>query len=193
MAPRSNPNYVYKEGDVRKRRPFEKKICPSCREEKLIPARNIFCSKSCSVKTNHEMNVYTPLRGPENPQWKGSDVSYTHLHRRIYQARGKASYCANRASVGCTGDSFEWSHIHETDRAEPANYVSLCLSCHRSYDVRRGADNPLARLTDEQARIIRELYVPRKYSQARLASEFGVSQSIISEIVRGQRYTPAGR
>jgi hypothetical protein len=190
MAPRSNPTYFYQEGDVRKKRPFEKKICPSCQEEKLIPARSTFCSKSCSITNNHEQNVYTHPGGSDSPSWKGADVSYQHLHRRVQQTRGKASLCENRDLAKCTSDSFDWSHVHGTNPSDPANYVSLCRSCHRSYDVSRGSANPLAKLTQDQVQAIRSLYVPRKYSQARLAAEFGVSQSIISMIVTGRRYAP---
>lgn len=193
MAPPRNPNYVYKDGDVRRQRPFEMKICPQCCEKKLIPVRNTFCSKSCSVSANHRQGLYKPLRGPDSPAWKGDEVSYQNQHTRIYRLRGKASHCANREQKGCTGQRFEWAHVHGTDPGDPTNYTSLCISCHRSYDVSRGADNPLAKLTDEQVAAIKSLYVPRVYSQARLASEFGVSQTVISTVIRGKRYAPAGR
>lgn len=50
-----------------------------------------------------------------------------------------------------------------------------------------GELNPRCKLTDEQVRQVRALYVPRKVTLATLSAKFGVSQALLSLIVNGQR------
>lgn len=51
----------------------------------------------------------------------------------------------------------------------------------------KGAAHANAKLTDHQAQEIRERYAAGEY-QAPLAKEYGVSQRVISLIVRGESY-----
>ena len=51
-----------------------------------------------------------------------------------------------------------------------------------------GARQGSAKLTDDQVIEIRAKYVPRKYTQYRLAGEYGVSQAQIGNIVRGRHW-----
>jgi len=53
---------------------------------------------------------------------------------------------------------------------------------------RRGTKNPSAKLTDDQVREIRKLYATSEYSQTELGKRFGVAQSIIYRIVRGDAW-----
>jgi len=48
----------------------------------------------------------------------------------------------------------------------------------------KGESQPMAKLTSEDIKTIRRKYKPRKYSQQRLADEYGVNQTLISAIVR---------
>ena len=47
----------------------------------------------------------------------------------------------------------------------------------------RGVDRPACKLTEDDVRKIRELYVLWKYTQVRLGLEFGVHYSVISDII----------
>jgi hypothetical protein len=68
--------------------------------------------------------------------------SYGTMHQRLGYVRGRASAhpCAR-----CGGPAREWAYDHEdTDAltdprgrrysADPAHYVPLCVSCHRTFD-----------------------------------------------------------
>jgi hypothetical protein len=130
--------YVYKPGD---KHPYEKKPCGFCGETKLMRRSGSFCSKSCTTSAHWRDGVDFNLpKGENNASWKGDQVSYAALHHRILVARGKASMCVNRPSFGCTSISFEWAHIHDTDPYNVENYVELCASCHRKYDVKRDGE-----------------------------------------------------
>jgi hypothetical protein len=131
------------------------------------------CSKHYNRQRRYgDVNTVKPARGPGqgagHPQWKGADASYTALHNRVYRARGKASRCEQ---CGADGQQYEWAMKHGTDGTDLNEYVSLCRSCHRLYD--------LGHLTLGQREEIANR-VAGGESQASLAREFGVHPSVIS-------------
>lgn len=86
-------------------------------------------------------------------------------------------------------------HIHHKDHDKANNNIDnlMCLTqrSHASHHHlgkigQVGQTNPLSKLTDEQVQEIRAKYSPHRYSQSRLASEYGVSQTLIGLIVRKQ-------
>lgn len=52
----------------------------------------------------------------------------------------------------------------------------------------KGVKQPMAVLTDDAVRDIRARYAPRRFSQQRLAHEYGVSQAVISSVLRGKTW-----
>ena len=52
----------------------------------------------------------------------------------------------------------------------------------------RGEQHGMAKLTSQQVQEIRSKYIPRKYSQGRLSSEYGVSRGHIGQIVTRRRW-----
>jgi hypothetical protein len=62
--------------------------------------------------------------GQESPGYFG-------CHRRVRKERGRA---ADQVCVNCGAQARHWAHIHNTDPADPANYLAMCISCHRRYD-----------------------------------------------------------
>lgn len=57
--------------------------------------------------------------------------------------------------------------------------------------MRTGERNPLARLTDSQAREIRELRA-NGWSHRDISALYGISQSAVHDIVKGKSYKGAG-
>jgi len=110
----------------------------------------------------------SPGRGPAHHSWKGASASYTALHNRVYRARGKASCCEQ---CGAGDRRYEWAMRHGTDGTDVMDYISLCLPCHRTYD--------LGRLTLAQRQEIRAR-VAAGESQKALAREFRIHPSCIS-------------
>lgn len=130
-------------------------------------------------------------KGEQHYAWKGEGAGYKAFHLRVLRARGAARMCENREAVGCVSNKYEWAHIRGTDPGDPANYRALCKTCHQSYDKQTGADHANAKLTMAQVAEIRERYAASRISQEVLAAEYGVSQGVISGIVRGKSYKSA--
>lgn len=90
-----------------------------------------YCSKKCSqtlFKKGHgkdELNV----------NWKGDKAGYGSKHDWIKSRLGKATYCSfDRNHVS---KRFEWANISGAYLRELDDWVQLCVTCHRQYDMIR--------------------------------------------------------
>ena len=52
----------------------------------------------------------------------------------------------------------------------------------------KGEDHKLSKLTEQDVIEIREKYIPRKYSQYKLAQEYGVTRTAIEQITTGRNW-----
>lgn len=92
------------------------------------------------------LNVGT-ARGILNVQWRGEDVGYSAIHRRLRQYRGKAS---THACCQCGGPARQWAYDHADPQEKLGDggrgrvfrystsldhYIPLCLRCHRRFDL----------------------------------------------------------
>lgn len=189
MAPPRNPEYVYRENDTKRKHPYIYKECEGCGEVKLIGARNAFCSRTCSLRAQHAAGPRATMpSGAEHYKWMESGTGYAANHARVLRARGPAVHCENRAEAGCASIKYEWAHVHGTDPGDPANYRSLCKSCHIAYDEQRGSGHANAKLSPQQVSEIRVRYGTGRISQEVLAAEYNVHQTVISAVVTGKRY-----
>ena len=64
-------------------------------------------------------------------QESGKPLGYFGCHRRVRSARGRAG---DQRCKHCEAQARHWAHIHDTDPADPKNYISLCQKCHWLYD-----------------------------------------------------------
>lgn len=63
--------------------------------------------------------------------------NYSTIHHRVFDKRGSAKdqICVKHAELGENIRADEWAQVHGTDGEDPwADYVPLCISCHRIYD-----------------------------------------------------------
>jgi predicted DNA-binding protein len=76
-------------------------------------------------------------------------------------------------------ENLEWGTHEENveDRHRNGNWTAL-----------KGEENPHAKLTEEEVEEIRKRYDSEDVSQPDLGDEFGVGHSVISDIVRGERW-----
>lgn len=105
-----------------------------------------YCKKHWSrVKRHGAPDVVltrAPKGGPTHPLWKGDDVGFHAVHRRLGVIRGKA---ATHACVDCGRTAQHWSYSH-TDPAEAQSdlgpystdltlYDPRCAACHKKFDL----------------------------------------------------------
>ena len=70
-----------------------------------------------------------------NYAWKGEDVSYVGLHAWIRRKLGKATKCKHCGKVDKRPRFIQWANIDHKYRRTLSNYISLCGSCHKNYDI----------------------------------------------------------
>jgi hypothetical protein len=72
------------------------------------------------------------LLGDKHPKWKGDDVGYGALHGWVKRELGKPCecvYCGEREK------QLDWANIDHKYKRKLEDYISLCRSCHRKYDL----------------------------------------------------------
>lgn len=70
--------------------------------------------------------------GAKSPHWKGDKVKYAGLHAWIRRHLGTPSFCEHCKTT--TAKRFEWANISKKYTREFADWIRLCVSCHRKYD-----------------------------------------------------------
>lgn len=63
-----------------------------------------------------------------------TSTKYSAQHVRVSRVRGKPKKCELCGTADPTR-RYEWSLLHGRTGFDPEDYVRLCKSCHRSYDV----------------------------------------------------------
>lgn len=75
--------------------------------------------------------------------------SYEQMHAGLFWARGKAS---SHLCVGCGEPGYHWAYLHNAGKIELLSpngspysedfnhYASMCLSCHRKFDIAHSPD-----------------------------------------------------
>ena len=88
------------------------------------------------------MKNVPPIKyGKEHWAWKGNDVGYFALHSWINRQFGKAIRCDNRErralNFPCRGisNNFEWCSKSREYKRKKNDWIALCRSCHRLYDM----------------------------------------------------------
>ena len=80
------------------------------------------------------LTVKRNQHGPNNDSWRGDDATYAAMHKRVESLRGCPSVCEQCDTT--TASRFEWANISGRYN-DTADYVRLCVSCHRQLDARR--------------------------------------------------------
>ena len=66
--------------------------------------------------------------------WKGEKVSYVGLHRWVVYWKGRPKLCEE---CGRTDkNKYEWVNINHKYRRILSDYIRMCTSCHRKYDIK---------------------------------------------------------
>jgi hypothetical protein len=81
-------------------------------------------------------------RGEANPNWTGSNATYSAIHQRLPRVKGRA---ADHPCAECGGNAKQWSYDHadpdeRTSEFGPYStdldrYIPRCVPCHKTLDL----------------------------------------------------------
>lgn len=70
--------------------------------------------------------------GEKNAKWKGDSVGYVSLHTWIYRMVGRPVKCL---FCGEKNKKLHWANIDHEYRRNLEDFIELCVSCHKRYDL----------------------------------------------------------
>ena len=99
---------------------------------------------------------YAHPKGDRNPNWVGDRAGYNTVHNRLRRAYGQPTQCTHCGVAD--GRPIQWAlnwdrvaevrHWKTSRRGkvellpystDPADYIGLCLKCHRAFDLKHAA------------------------------------------------------
>lgn len=95
------------------------------------------CSKPCA---NEAKKGAEYLTGENNWNWKGDAVGNKGLHYWVYRQLGAPQRCD---FCGTTEDrDYEWANKSHLYKRDLADWLRLCIPCHKRYDLEYLKRNP---------------------------------------------------
>jgi hypothetical protein len=76
------------------------------------------------------------ITGKNSKRWKGDQVGYRGLHSWVHLWKGKPNKC-EMCGIEKIGRDMHWANVSRTYLRDLTDWISLCASCHGSYDKRR--------------------------------------------------------
>lgn len=74
-------------------------------------------------------------RGSKNYAWKGESVSYRGLHQWVRREKGKPIQCSDCGIIDYAPKKIQWANIDGKYRRQLSDYIALCASCHKIFDL----------------------------------------------------------
>ena len=100
-------------------------------------------SKSPILKKGHKYHVFAE----NHPAWQKENPSYRAVHGWIRSRHGKANKCENenciyprksaRGELLVKPKSFQWANISGEYKRDIADFIQLCASCHKKFDLNK--------------------------------------------------------
>lgn len=98
--------------------------------KKLSKKAKIRGNNGNGFKKGHLLSI-----GKKNGLWKGKKVSYSGLHIWVRKWKGKPKKCEVCGSTDKL--KYQWANIDHRYRRVLEDYISMCPSCHKKYDINR--------------------------------------------------------
>jgi hypothetical protein len=76
----------------------------------------------------------TIKREDKSSNWKGNEVGYTGLHAWVRRKLGEPILCKH-CSRDINESLIEWANISHEYKRDLTDWISLCRSCHRKFDL----------------------------------------------------------
>lgn len=92
--------------------------------------------RECSEETKEKIGKNR--WGKKNPNWKGNDIKYTSLHQWINRQLGEPNKCEHCGKEGLKRNQINWANKDHTYKRDLEDWISLCVGCHKKYDLKQG-------------------------------------------------------
>ena len=76
--------------------------------------------------------------GKRHWNWKGEGVGYSSLHVWVKRHKGKPKKCI---FCGENKKRITWANIDHKYKRNLNDFIALCMSCHRKYDIKNNKKN----------------------------------------------------
>jgi hypothetical protein len=77
------------------------------------------------------------MSGEAHHNWKGEKAGYSAAHMWVKMNKTKPDHCHHCGKKG-NGYQIHWSNIDHQYKRNLDDYVALCASCHKKYDLENG-------------------------------------------------------
>lgn len=74
--------------------------------------------------------------GEGHPNWKGEQAGKKPKHLWVVRWKGKPVKCEHCGRKKEDGTVLDWANIDHTYKRNLDDYIALCRSCHRNYDIK---------------------------------------------------------
>lgn len=71
--------------------------------------------------------------GPDHHMWQAEKVSYSAIHAWVTRHKGSPQKCEHCQTT--EPRKYEWANIDHKYKRDLDDYIRLCTSCHRQYDI----------------------------------------------------------
>lgn len=123
----------------------ESKTCRNCRTQSEETKAKMSKSNKRpwlgkNLSEEHKKRIKESLpKGDKHKKWKGAEAGYMPIHQWVGRSKGKPSYCEHCGSVEKGKHvKYEWANIDHKYERNLDDYIRLCTSCHRKYDIEMG-------------------------------------------------------
>lgn len=94
--------------------------------------------RKLSPETRYKMSL--SRRDEKHYGWRGDKASYSAIHSWVLRKKGKPTHCSNCRATN-TGRNIHWSNRDHRYRRVLDDFIALCASCHKYYDLGHGLVN----------------------------------------------------
>jgi len=135
--------------------------------------------------------------GEKHPLWKGKEVGYGSLHRWVSRWKGNPKKCELCGSE--KKKQYEWVNIDHKYKRVLEDYIRMCTSCHRIYDIKNNNYIPFGgkkKYAPPKLQELQVLEILRKFKiigykkgdYTYYARKFNVSRTHISNIHKNKTH-----
>lgn len=100
----------------------------------------IIAGKSHRYKKGHipysKIHPESVKKGKSHYAWKDIKVGYRALHLWLRRVKGKPTKCRHCGIVSNQPRKIDWANIDHKYSRNPEDYIPLCKSCHKIYDIK---------------------------------------------------------